>query len=49
MTLTALNGRRVSGRDFTTVQAALQGQPGKKVDLVFEGRKHVKLMLLDYL
>lgn len=49
MTLTALNGRSVSGRDFTAVQAALQGEPGRKVDLTFDGRKHVKLMLLDYL
>lgn len=49
MTLTALNGRRVAGSNFDAVQAALRGQPGSKVDLVFDGGKHVKLMLIPYL
>jgi hypothetical protein len=49
MTLTSLNGRRVSGRDFAAVQAVLQGTPGSKVDFIFDARKRVKLMLVDYL
>lgn len=49
MTLTDVNGKPVTARDLAAVEAALQGKPGSKVDLVFDGRKRVRLMLLNYL
>src|SRR5579885_1277191 len=49
MMLTALNGRPVSGRDFDAVEAALAGQPGSSVRLIFDRTKSVTLTLIDYL
>ena len=49
MTLTGLNGKAVSAREIAAVRAALQGAPGTRVHLVFNGRKRVTLMLLNYL
>jgi hypothetical protein len=49
MTLTRLNRKPVKASDLSAVQAALHGQPGSTVDVVFDGTKHVKLVLLNYL
>jgi C-terminal processing protease CtpA/Prc len=49
MTLTSVNGRPVSAADLAGVEAALRGQQGNTVNVVFNGNKHVKLVLLNYL
>lgn len=49
MTLTGLNGKTVTARDLGAVQKALSAEPGTTVNLVFDGRKRVKLLLLNYL
>jgi len=50
MILTSLNGRTVSGNDLASVRALLEdGGPGTVVEMVFDGTKHAKLTLVDYL
>jgi hypothetical protein len=49
MTLTSINGKPVTGRDLQAVQSALRGQPGSRVELVFDGRVRAKLTLRNYL